>query len=349
MDVRRVMPTGPYAPLFRFMYGFDLPYNLVPSLHIAQGILLWVIYARHTRGGVRCLLALWFLLVGVSTLFTWQHRTPDLITGAMLGVLCLYLFPERVDDRQDGERPARNPAVGARWGVAAALLVILAWLIGGWGWLLLWPAFSAGAVAFAYVAGGPRVFCKHAGRLPMPTRLVLLPTLLAGHVAWRHLRRPSRPWVQVLPNLYIGRRLNNREALALRQEGVAAVLDLTAECSECRELLRVPYLNLPLLDLTVPTAGQFDEAVRFIREGVGSGGVYVHCALGYSRAAVVVCAYLLAEGLSSDPVSAIAVVRGVRPQIVLKEDSLEALRNYASKIVKQQWVPLAASRIGNAR
>jgi len=35
------------------LYGFDQPYNLAPSLHIALRSLLWGIYVRHTRGLLR--------------------------------------------------------------------------------------------------------------------------------------------------------------------------------------------------------------------------------------------------------------------------------------------------------
>ena len=328
MDIPRVVPEGLYAPLYRFMYRMDLPYNLAPSLHIAQGILLWVIFARHTRGWVRHAITFWFALICVSTVLTWQHRTPDVLTGWILGMLCLYLFPDETTEPAPGERTARNTAVAWRWTAAAALMYVLAYKVPAFGWPLAWAASSSAVIAAGYWWFGPAVFRKSGGKLPAAAWWVLFQCLVAGRLAWLYLRRPSRPWVRVLPNLLMGRRLSNREALRLLDEGADAVLDLTAECSECDVLLQLPYANLRMLDLTVPTAAQFDEAVRFIRDHGRYGTVYVHCALGYSRAAAVVAAYLLAEGFADSVDAALAIVRSARPQVVLKEDSIQALRQF---------------------
>jgi diacylglycerol kinase (ATP) len=48
---------------------------------------------------------------------------------------------------------------------------------------------------------------------------------------------------------------------------------------------------VPILDLVAPTREQLDRAVAFVREHA-SRGVYVHCALGRSRAPAVAAAYL---------------------------------------------------------
>jgi hypothetical protein len=73
----------------------DRPYNLAPSLHIAQWTILWVVYARRTRAWLKVLVAAWFALIYASTLLTWQHHTFDLVTGQALGLLALYCFRQR--------------------------------------------------------------------------------------------------------------------------------------------------------------------------------------------------------------------------------------------------------------
>ena len=73
----------------------DLPYNLFPSLHIALGSLLVVTYARHTRGVIRALVCVWFILIAASAVLTWQHHILDVVGGLALAGYCFYFIRER--------------------------------------------------------------------------------------------------------------------------------------------------------------------------------------------------------------------------------------------------------------
>lgn len=97
MDRWPVAPAqaGIYAPLFRWLCLVDSPYNLAPSLHVTQALLMWLVFRRHGPRVVRMGLSGWLLLSAISTVFTWQHRVPDVITGCLLGVVCWHLFPDR--------------------------------------------------------------------------------------------------------------------------------------------------------------------------------------------------------------------------------------------------------------
>jgi membrane-associated phospholipid phosphatase len=79
--------------LFSALAVFDRPYNQAPSLHIALLVILWELYARHLSRYLRPVLHAWALLVGVSVLTTYQHHFIDVPTGALLGVLCLWIWP----------------------------------------------------------------------------------------------------------------------------------------------------------------------------------------------------------------------------------------------------------------
>ncbi|HEX5244738.1 MAG TPA: hypothetical protein VFW23_15855, partial [Tepidisphaeraceae bacterium] len=68
---------------------------MAPSLHVTEIMLLWVIYCRHTSGWLRSVIQVWFVLVIASTLLVWQHHVMDVITGFLLGVICLMVFPDR--------------------------------------------------------------------------------------------------------------------------------------------------------------------------------------------------------------------------------------------------------------
>ena len=50
----RPEPAGLDRPIFAALHGFDRPYNMFPSLHIAIWMILAGTYNRHTRGGVEC-------------------------------------------------------------------------------------------------------------------------------------------------------------------------------------------------------------------------------------------------------------------------------------------------------
>jgi membrane-associated phospholipid phosphatase len=104
MGSHRPVIDGMWALWFAPLDAMDRPYNLAPSLHIAQWTVLWVVYARHTRSWLKALVALWFALIYASTLLTWQHHLLDVVTGQALGLLALYCFRER--ERSPDEQPA---------------------------------------------------------------------------------------------------------------------------------------------------------------------------------------------------------------------------------------------------
>jgi 1-acyl-sn-glycerol-3-phosphate acyltransferase len=131
--------------------------------------------------------------------------------------------------------------------------------------------------------------------------------------------------------VWIGRRLDDREAAQAVARGVTAVLDVSAELSEPRAFTRVAYKNIQVVDLTAPTPAQLDDAVRFITAHAGEGIVYVHCKIGYSRSAAAVGAYLLAAGLARTTREAIAMLRVARPSIVVRPEAIAALRQFEAR------------------
>ncbi len=281
--------SGWSGSLFGLLWSFDKPHNLVPSLHVALASLLWPVYARHTRGGLRLLVHAWFSLIVVSPLFTWQHHLLDVATGAMLGQVCAFSFPERRECKLEGSEP--NFRVARLYASGSAVLGILAVVLGSWFWLLMWPASSLALIAVAYVRGNSAVFRKKDGRLPMSTRIVLGPYLCGAFARLLIYRRRCEPWVEAASGVYCGRLLTKGEAREMLAMGVTGVLDMTAEHAEARAFRDIEYLNVPALDLTRPSQEQLDKARAFISYHDSRGGVYVHCALGISRSVTAVAAY----------------------------------------------------------
>jgi hypothetical protein len=159
---------------------------------------------------------------------TYQHHVIDVAGGFVLGAFCFYLFPER----PLASPAARNFRVSAYYGLGSALCLAVAVFAWPWGALLLWPALSLAITAAGYAGLGAAVFHKSDGKLPLTTWLVLGPALLGHRLALAYYRRQCRPWDEAVPGLLIGRQLSKREARQAVQQGVTAVLDLTAEFSE---------------------------------------------------------------------------------------------------------------------
>ncbi len=322
----RPSATGWLGAVFDAFRSMDQPYNLLPSLHITLRTILAVIYVKHTRGWWRGLCHVWFSLIGLSTLLTYQHHLLDVLGGFVLAGYCFYIFPEHSE-----KLPVIfNPRIGIYYVAAAALILFAAWWFRPWGMLLLWPAAAMAIVAAAYFGQGPGVFRKKNGRLPFSTWLALAPYLLGQRASLWHYRRQCRPWDAVLPNVWIGRRLNDAEAAEAIEKGVTTVVDLTADFNEAGPFLKVRYRNVPILDLTAPTQEQLDELARFIAKESAQGIVYVHCKIGYSRSAAVVGAYLLATRRAKTADEAFALVRRVRPAIVLRPEIRAALARFTA-------------------
>ena len=320
--------SGWLGAAFDWFRGMDQPYNLLPSLHIALRTILAQHYARHTRGLWRSVSNVWFFLVGLSTLLTYQHHVMDVVAGFALGVYCIYFIREFAPKIPVIE----NRRVGLYYATAALTLACLSVWFWPWGALLLWPAMSLAIAASAYFGLGPVIFRKADGRLHWSARLVLAPALLGQQLSLLYYRCQCRPWDKVTPEVWIGRTLNHREAAAARRLGVSAVLDLTAEFSEAKPFRTLIYRNIPILDLTAPSIDQLREMATFIDDESREGVVYIHCKIGYSRTAAAAAAYLLQTGKAGAVAEAVALLRQVRPAIVVRPEVVSALSEFARNL-----------------
>jgi hypothetical protein len=82
----RPQVNGLFGWMFDALSGFDKPFNQAPSLHLSLTAILWVKYSQHLRGGMRWVMRVWMILVGVSTVTTYQHHFIDLPTGIWVGL-----------------------------------------------------------------------------------------------------------------------------------------------------------------------------------------------------------------------------------------------------------------------
>jgi protein-tyrosine phosphatase len=297
--------AGWFGRMFSTLYGFDLPYNQAPSLHLSLTVILWAAYARHVRGPLLWAMRAWMLLVAVSTLTTYQHHFIDLPTGIWVGLLALALFPPEERRTQSRSGELKRIAVGACYAVGFLALAAFGVWTGAAGWLLLWPAGSLALVAGIYWSGRPELFGKSDGRLP-GSQLWLLAPYLAG--AWLNARLRPAGSDEFAPGLFLGRALG-------RHENLASTVDLTAELAVPPQ--GVVYRNVPMLDLVVPSVEQLWAGVEAVADLRAHRPTLICCAAGCSRSASVAAACLLASGRAESVSDAIEQLRARRPRIVL--------------------------------
>lgn len=216
-------------------------------------------------------------------------------------------------------------------GLGAWLLVVA--LSGHAGGLLLaWPAASLLLVGAAYAGLGPRVLGKRPdGRLAWWAVLLLGPFLLLTWLVWHGQRLLSREDCghEVAPGLWLGRRAFGREL----PRGVSLVVDVTAEFPAPVFPAGVSYLCVPILDGSAPPERVLRDLVA--KADAWPGPVYIHCAQGHGRSALVMAAVLLARGLAPDAPGAEALLRRARPAVGLKRAQRRLLERLAGARVSR--------------
>jgi hypothetical protein len=289
--------------MFDTLASFDKPFNQAPSLHLSLTTILWAKYSQHLRGTTLWLMRAWMVLVGVSTLTTYQHHFIDLPTGIWVGLFCIAMFPGNVATVQcePAIDPQRNK-FSAAYLLGCLALVGLALRIGGAAWWLLWPAGALLIVAGIYWSGRPELFRKENGVMA-PTMVCLLAPYLAA--AWLN----TRLWThreqhadEITDSIWLGRLPGNDEC-----DIHCIAVDTTG----------IVYRAVPVLDLVAPAIEQLEAAVDAIDELKSKRPTLVCCALGYSRSAAAVTAWLIASGKATTVNESIALIRARRPRILL--------------------------------
>jgi len=286
LGFERTGDYGMWTPLYSALFSFDQPHNLFPSLHVAFAVILRWTYARHLNGWWRIGSHIWFTLINVSTVLVHQHHLIDVLGGAMLGVLVMYLIDE-VHVPACGIVPnKRSRILTATYGIGAMPLVWLAFESGSWWLLLLWPAMSMLIVAAGYAGMGSRICQSHDAGPSIPARIILLPWLEILGWSRRYWWRQKFPPSEVVPGVWIGRIPDIRD-----WEG--NVIDCTCEHRR-RQPRKDTHERVPMLDLVVPNADALTRVAERI-EAAREGGkpVLVVCGLGLGRSALSVAAWLV--------------------------------------------------------
>ena len=83
-------------PAIRAIRTVDLPYNVIPSLHVALSALVMLFLYPTYRLPGRLFLAAWMLAMIASVLLTHQHHVADVVAAGLLVWTCRRLMPQAI-------------------------------------------------------------------------------------------------------------------------------------------------------------------------------------------------------------------------------------------------------------
>jgi protein-tyrosine phosphatase len=302
---QRPATEGLFGAMFDALGSFDRPFNQAPSLHVSLTVIMWYRFSAHLHGLPLWLMRAWLAMAALSTLTTYQHHFIDLPTGLLVGLML----------SRTGLQTCYFYLFGSLFFTSTAL-----WF-GGSFLLLLWPATSLLIVSAAYFTARPGIFTKRRGALHPAMTALLAPYLAAAWLNSRLWTRHQPPTQEIAAGVWIGRIPKQGE---LETIGIASIVDLTAELRISPG--SVSYCNVPMLDLAVPTVRQLEAAVDAIERFTAQRPTLVCCALGYSRSAAAIAAWMVRSGHAASIEEAIGIIRSRRPRVVLGAAHLARLK-----------------------
>lgn len=182
-----------------------------------------------------------------------------------------------------------------------------------------WFALSFFTVSLAYLLNKPTIFRKRSnGTVPIYIRWVFMPFLWSTQLynSWARSTDTVPALQKIDEGLYLARRLFPSDIHDIKNENISAVLDVTAEFSSMIWIAfqaDIDYLNIPILDHSVPSDTQIQRALNWIHTHRKTGrSVVVHCALGRGRSVFMMAAYLLSQNPTSSPAEVMNKVRAIR-------------------------------------
>lgn len=317
---------------FDVLMGFDKPFNQAPSLHITLLVILWQFYNCYFQSKFnQLLLHVWCFLIALSVLTTWQHHFFDVPTGLWAGCFCIWLWPE------NGMTPLKSKSYAKQYtwsGIYFLLFLLslsLAIYIGGIGLWLLWLAGAFVLVSANYLVFGATGFQKQAnGHFPFAITILYLPYFAIMWLNSRLWTLKNKPADFIMDNVYLGRIASHN---TLQTKRIVSIVDFCAELPIGQ--FNGYYSLIPVLDMTPLSIKQCQLAAETIDQFQKQGSVLVCCALGYSRSATAVIAWLLLTKREANVEDAITKVKTARCSVVISSKQKALLINWFNRISKE--------------
>lgn len=312
MSWQKPPTSGLTGSLFDSVAFFDAPYNQAPSLHIMLAMIVGAFYWRRFQAAwARKLTMIWFMLIGVSVLTTWQHHFIDLPTGIFAACWVMWWLPKNAAAPQwHRPKPFSHTRYAAIYLFGAMILLVLASVISWW---LLWAVVSCLIMALVYGVFGASALQKQAnGKHSLAMQILLLPhQKIGGELAKWWTRHHSRSLITQKVEM----------GSIFAASPCPAVLDLCAEYAYPNAVGH--YVSLAWLDLVPPSVDDLRHAAQVLQELHNMHrSVFVCCALGYERSAAVVVVWLVKYGGMANMAAAYQYVARQRPQVRLSAETL---------------------------
>lgn len=190
-------------------------------------------------------------------------------------------------------------------------------------WLWLWLFICSIFLMLVYFGNRPRWFGKRPDGTLNPIILtVFFPLFFLNYFArWTYkFIRPESPADEIVPGLWLGRRPMPHEV----PPGVKVIVDLTSEFHEVKSVRNgYQYYWFPVLDQYAPGPDEFSmlvEKLSHIKEPM-----YIHCAVGHGRSAMIVAAILMQRDPLLTLDDAIAIIKARRPSIFITKEQRKAI------------------------
>ncbi len=304
--------------LFDLLYLMDKPFNQCPSLHVSYILCAWFVIKDKIAGVKRVLVVIWFIMICFSTLTIFQHHSIDILGSLILMSITIFIFP------------------GNRWGLknrglqiasvyfllAVSLFTIMLFTSQ---WYLLYLSISFYSVAVVYYTNNVNFIRKEKGVSSLLYKILFAPYLFGYWFMWA-IYKSKKPYGEVLPNFYFGRRLTDKESQKLQEVSNVYVVDLSAELLENKYLSKNNYFSHPLLDITIASTNNLETTYLTIEKIMGAKNpedkVYIHCTMGYSRSAIIVYLYLT-KSLGHSKEYALDKIKKARPEVIFPSYILE--------------------------
>lgn len=279
---------GVWKSLFDALMGFDKPFNQSPSLHIILLVILWRIYLPHFNKIGKIIWNIWCFLIGVSVLTTFQHHFIDIPAGFLTGLIICYLFPLSKKDCWKWGKIKSNKLATLHL-IAGGVFFALAFLLPiSIALFLIWIGVSLLFIALGYLGLGAVVFQKKQnGSFTFAANILFFPyrwmSRLVRNVFFKSYQSPQK----ITDKLYLG------AFWMAKSNKFDAVFDVCAEYKKSG-IANQNYTSYPLIDLVTPTIEELDLGVKKLDELIQNNNiVFINCALGMSRSATLVFAWLL--------------------------------------------------------